>query len=109
MFTVNNLSSHTNTPTNQQWLCGTQPLRCLQCSKGSKLTYTKKAKHFLVLVSDAHWSGDVNDRKSATVFTSRSTDMAQHSAGVSGSRPQLLFLQKENNRGWQQHFTKHCK
>ena len=35
--------------------------------------------------------------------------MAQHSAGVSGSRPQLLFLQqKQNIRAWQQQSKKHC-
>ena len=39
---------------------------------------------------------------------SSSTDVVQHSAGVSRSRPQLLFLhQKQNIRAWQQQFKKH--
>ena len=41
-------------------------------------------------------------------ITSSSTDVAQHSAGMSRSRPQLLFLhQKQNIRAWQQEFRNH--
>ena len=92
MFTVNILSRHMNAPTNQHWLCGKRPLRYLQGSKGLKLTYTKEASYDFVGESDADWTGDVNDRKSTTGFFSSSTDVAQHSAGVSRSRLQLLFF-----------------
>ena len=41
--------------------------------------------------------------------TANLMDVAQHSAGVSRFRPQLLFLhQKQNIRTWQQQFKKHC-
>ena len=108
MFTVNNLSRHMKAPTNQQWLCGKRLLRYFQGSKGLKLTYTNEASYDLVGESDADWSGDVNDRKLTTAIASSSTDVAQHSAGVSRSRPHLLFLhQKQHIRAWQQHFRKH--
>ena len=108
MFTVNILSRHMNAPTNQHWLCGNQLLRYLQGSKGLKLTYTKEASYDLVgkvmqtgLVT---WTTENQQR----AITSTSTDVARHSAGVSRSRPQLLFLhQKQNIRAWQQQFRKH--
>ena len=43
-------------------------LRHLQGSKVLKLTYTKEASYDLVGESDAHWSDDVNDRKSTTGY-----------------------------------------
>ena len=68
MFTVNILSRHMNAQTNQHWMCGKRLLRCLQGSKGLKLTYTKEDSYDLVGESDADWSGDVNDRKSTTGY-----------------------------------------
>ena len=53
MFTVNILSRHMKAPTNQHWMCGKRLLRCLQSSKGLKLTYTKEANYDLVGESDA--------------------------------------------------------
>ena len=92
MFTVNILSRHMNAPTNQHWLCGKRLLRCLQGSKGLKLTYTKEASYDLVGESEMWTTG--NQQR---VITSSSTDVAQHSAGVSRSRPQLLFLHQKQN------------
>ena len=63
MFTVNFMSRHMNSLTNQHWMCGKNLLRFFQGSKGLKLTYTKKYSD-LVGESDADWSGDVNERKS---------------------------------------------
>ena len=54
MFTVNILSRHMNTPTNQHWMCGKRLLRYLQGSKGFKLTYTKEPSYDLVGESDAY-------------------------------------------------------
>ena len=49
-------------------MCGKILLRYRQGSKGLKLFYTKEASYDLVRESDASWSGDVNDRKSTTVY-----------------------------------------
>ena len=108
IFTVNILSRHMNSPTNQHWMCGKRLLRYLQVWKGLKLTYTK-ASYYLLGESDlgdlVTWTTE-NQRRAST---SSSTDVAQHSAGVSTSRPQLLFLhQKQNIRAWQQQLQKHC-
>ena len=68
MFRVNILSRHMNAPTNQHWMCGKRLLRYLQGPKSLKLTFTKEASYDLVGESDADWSGDVNDRKSTTIY-----------------------------------------
>ena len=57
-----------NTPNNQHWMCRKRLLRCLQGTKGLKLTYTKEASYDLWGESDADWSGDVKDRKPKTGY-----------------------------------------
>ena len=58
-----------NAPIDQQCICKKRLLRFLRGSKCSKLTYTNEAYCHLVRGgSDAHWSGDVNDRKSTTGY-----------------------------------------
>ena len=108
MFTVNILFRHMNAPINHHWLCGKRLLQYLQGSKGLNLTYTKEASYDLmgkVMQTGLEmWTTENQQRD----ITSSSTDVAQHSAGVSRSRPQLLFLhQKQNIRAWQQQFSKH--
>ena len=61
-----------------------------------------------MMESDADWCCDVNDINSLAIRLS-STDVVQHSVGVSKSKPQLLFRhQKQNVRAWQLQFGRHC-
>ena len=109
MFTVNILSRHLNAPIKKHWLCGKPFLSYFQGSKGFRPMYRKEASYDLVVESDADWSGDVNDRKSMTSYYFKLNGRGEHSAGVSRSSSQLLFLDKEQNiRAWQQQFKKHC-
>ena len=82
-------------------------LQYFQGWKDLKFTYTKEASYDLVgkVLQTGLVTWTTENKRRAT--TSNSTDVAQHSTGVSRSRPQMLFLhQKQNIRVWQQQFKK---
>ena len=68
MWIVKVLSRFMDKPANSHCVAGKRGLRYLQATKSLKLVYPKDSDYKLTGESNAHWSGDHDDRRSTTGY-----------------------------------------